>query len=116
MRAQNDLEFATATKVAAMLDSAKRRHRVSWHVRLLQLIWQSTLGSSAHGFQKRGLFWRKAPGLFVLAALFAASFWVGMAVDLVLGLKILGFGVAGVVGCYVLWVLVLFVLRVRKDI
>ena len=106
IRGVDDFQSVMETKFAAYMDSThKDKHR-----KLRRFV--GVTGSLALGVLKVALeeatFWHNAFGLLVFTALLTASFWVGMFMDITLGLKILGFGVAGMAG--------LFIFRLLLDV
>ena len=105
IRAENDLQFTLATKVASYLDEPNpnehgttRRLKARLGKMLLYLV------------DDQSSFWSWSPFLLVSVALLTASFWVGMVnADTVQGFLVLGYGIAGIAGLYVVALVVAFV-------
>ena len=112
MRGRDDLEYATATKLAAFLDRLKRKNvlgrNIAKGVRML-----ISLRANA-GFQKRGVFWSYVPELWSLCAVVTASFWVGMVTSYQFGLRVLWIGVIAWFAFWSLVILAIWIRRIRR--
>ena len=110
MRGQDDLRFAAATKWASWLGRQKRNNEAFW--KLASALLNTFVFAAPDQLQRRGPFWQRAPIIGVLCAVLTASFWVGMTVDIWLGLRVLGYSIAG---SYALLLLITLIYQVTRE-
>ena len=112
MRGKDDLEYATATKLAAFLDRLNRKGELGKIIVKWARLLISRYAQFDAGFQKRGVFWSYVPELWSLCIVITASFWVGMVTNYPFGLKVLWIGVVAWLAFWLLVKVVLWVSRI----